>query len=126
MLVFLSYIAQSAGSVEYIDCISAEKDSLTKCPSYDTEQSDNVAAVMLKLRRKQSIPSLQLLPGPLWSGVVASDRVLSMGRIELFNHLLKIIISELKSYSCEQIIHIRYCPQSAGAVGYTDCISTAE
>ena len=29
-----------------------------------------------------SAPSLPLLPGPLWLGVVAPDRVLSMGQIE--------------------------------------------
>ena len=29
-------------------------------------------------------PSLPLLIGPLWPTVVASDRVLSMGQIELF------------------------------------------
>ena len=33
----------------------------------------------------QSTPSLLLLPGPLWSGEAASDRVLSMGQIELFD-----------------------------------------
>ena len=31
----------------------------------------------------QSTPSLPSLPGPLWPGVVAPDRVQSMGRIEL-------------------------------------------
>ena len=30
-------------------------------------------------------PSLPLLPGPLWSRVVASNRLLSMGQIELFD-----------------------------------------
>ena len=30
-----------------------------------------------------STPSLPTLPGPLWPGVVAPDRVLSMGQIEL-------------------------------------------
>ena len=30
-----------------------------------------------------STPSLPSLPGPLWPGVVAPDRVLSMGHIEL-------------------------------------------
>ena len=30
-------------------------------------------------------PSLLLLSGLLWPGVVASDRVISMGQIELFN-----------------------------------------
>ena len=31
----------------------------------------------------QSAPLLTSLPGPLWSGVLAPGRVLSMGRIEL-------------------------------------------
>ena len=38
---------------------------------------------MLELWGMQSTPSLPLLPGPLWSGVIASERVLSMGQIEL-------------------------------------------
>ena len=33
----------------------------------------------------QSTPSLPLLPGPLWPGVVTPDRVLSIGQIELFD-----------------------------------------
>ena len=37
----------------------------------------------------QSIPSLPSLPCPHWLGVVASDRVLSMGQIEL-NLVLKL------------------------------------
>ena len=31
----------------------------------------------------QCTPSLPSLPGPLWPGVVATDKVLSMGQIEL-------------------------------------------
>ena len=38
---------------------------------------------MLKLWGMQSTPSLPLFPGPLWSGVIAPDRVLSIGVIEL-------------------------------------------
>ena len=33
----------------------------------------------------QSTPSLPLLLGPLWSGVAAPDKVLSMDQIELFD-----------------------------------------
>ena len=33
----------------------------------------------------QSIPSLPVLPGPLLFEVVAPDRVLSMGQMELFD-----------------------------------------
>ena len=35
--------------------------------------------VMLELWGMWSIPSLPLLPGPLWPGMVAPDRALSMG-----------------------------------------------
>ena len=38
---------------------------------------------MLELWGMQSTPSLPSLPGPLWPGVVALDRVLSMSQIEL-------------------------------------------
>ena len=38
---------------------------------------------MLELWGMLSTPSLQSLPAPLWSGVVAPDRVPSMGQIEL-------------------------------------------
>ena len=55
---------QSAGPVEYTDCISAER--------YDTKQLDGDAL------ETQSTLSLPSLPGPLWFRVVAPDRVLSM------------------------------------------------
>ena len=38
---------------------------------------------MLEIRGMRSTPSLPLLPGPLWPRVVAPDRVLSMGQMEL-------------------------------------------
>ena len=38
---------------------------------------------MLELWGMWSNPSLSSLPDPLWPGVIASDRVLSMGQIEL-------------------------------------------
>ena len=33
----------------------------------------------------RSTPSLPLLPGPLWPGVIAPDRILSVGQIEFFD-----------------------------------------
>ena len=39
---------------------------------------------MLELWGMYSTTSLPSLQGPLWSGVVALDRVQSMGQIELF------------------------------------------
>ena len=56
---------------------------LNKCPGYDTKQSDSEVAVMLELWRMWSTPLLPSPPGPLWPRVVAPDRVLSMGQIEL-------------------------------------------
>ena len=56
---------------------------LNKCPGYDTKQTDSEVPVMLGLwgmRSNHSLPSLQ---GPLWPGVVATDKVLSLGQIEL-------------------------------------------
>ena len=38
---------------------------------------------MLELWGMRNTPSLPSLPGPLWAGVVAPDRVVSMGQIEL-------------------------------------------
>ena len=52
-------------------------------PAYDTKQYDGEGPVMLELWGMQSTPSLPSLPGSLWPGVVAPDRVLSMGQIEL-------------------------------------------
>ena len=69
----------------YTDCISAEGWALppNECPGYNTKQSDSEILVMLDLWGMLSTPSLPSLLGPLWSGVVAPDRVLSMGQIEL-------------------------------------------
>ena len=50
-----------------------------ECPGYNPKQSDGEAPVILELWRMLSSPSLQSLPGPLWLGEVAPDRVLSMG-----------------------------------------------
>ena len=54
-----------------------------KCPRYDTKQSDGEASVILELWGIWSTLSLPLLPAPLWPGVIAPDRVLSKGQIEL-------------------------------------------
>ena len=41
---------------------------------YDTKQSDGEALIILELWRKRSVPSLPLLPCPLWIRVVAPDK----------------------------------------------------
>ena len=80
----LIFWSNSAGVAEYTDWFSAEGlDSPNECPGYDIEQSDGEALVMLELWGMQSTSLLPLLPVPLWPGVVALDRVLSIGQIEL-------------------------------------------
>ena len=83
--------AQSAGVVKYTDCTSAEGSTPTtttththtnECPGYDSKQSGGGIPVMLELWEMQSTCSLPSFPGPLWSRVVAPDRVLFMGQIE--------------------------------------------
>ena len=49
-------------------------------PGYDTNQFESEVPVLLELWGMRSTPSL---PGPLLPGAVTSDRVLSMGQIEL-------------------------------------------
>ena len=67
-------VAKSAGTAEYTDCISAEGyDSTNECIGYDTKQSDGEASVMVELWGMRSNPSLPLLSGSLWPGVVAPD-----------------------------------------------------
>ena len=57
-----------------------------ECSGYDTKQSDCEVPVILKFWGMLSNPSLPSLPSLLWSGVIASDRVLIkliMGQIKL-------------------------------------------
>ena len=49
----------------------------------DMTLNDGEVPVMLELWGMQSTLSLLSLLGPLWPGVVAPDRVLSMGQIEI-------------------------------------------
>ena len=57
--------------------------SPNECAGYNTKQSDGEDLVMLKLWRMRNTLFLPSLPGPLWPRVIASDRVPSMGQIEL-------------------------------------------
>ena len=58
-----------------------------ECPEYDTKQSDGEVPVKLGLWGMRNTPSLPLLSGQLWPGVVAPDRALSIGLIELTVYL---------------------------------------
>ena len=79
LLCFLGFngilFAQSAGTVEYTNCFSAQgEDSTNECPVYDTKQSDGEVPAILELWGMRSYPSLPSLPGPLWPGVVSPDK----------------------------------------------------
>ena len=73
-------------AVEYTDCIFEEELGLSpnECPGYDSKQSDDVTLV-LEHWGLWSTLSLPLFSGPLRPRVVAPDRVLSMGQIDLFD-----------------------------------------
>ena len=58
-----------------------------QCSGYGTKLSDGEVPVMLELWGMWNTFSLPLLRGSLWPGVVAPDKVLSMGQIEL-NYVL--------------------------------------
>ena len=75
-------MAKSAGSAEYTDCISAEGYDSNNCPGFYIK-TDGEARIMLEFWEMRIIPSLPSLPGRFWPGVVATDRVLFMGQIEL-------------------------------------------
>ena len=86
-MLFIVYtqlnIAQLAGTVEYTDCTSSERYPPPKSV-LDMTQNNLIgeAPVMMELWEMQSNPSLPSLPGPLWPGVIAPDRSLSMDQIE--------------------------------------------
>ena len=54
-----------------------------ECPSYETKQSDGEVPVIPEFLGMQSTPSLPLFPALLCPRMVALDRVLSMGQIQL-------------------------------------------
>ena len=86
--MLLNTFAQSAGAVEYTDWpLQRGKTPTNECTGYETKQSDGEVPAVLELWGMWSTPSLLLLPGPLWPGVVAPDRALSRGKKELTAYL---------------------------------------
>ena len=82
-------MVQSSGDAEDTKQSDGESDCLVSKPghsleaSYPSAEMQSVYSVMLELWGMRSTTSLPLIPGPLWPGVLAPDRVLSMGDIEL-------------------------------------------
>ena len=64
-------------------CRGVRPHPLNEYTGYDMKSSDSQTPVMLALWGMRSISSLPSLLGPLWFWVVAPDKVLSIGRIEL-------------------------------------------
>ena len=71
-------------SIYQLDLCRRVRPPCNECPGYDIKKSDVEASVMLELWGMQSTTSLSSLPGQPWRGVVLSERVKSMGQIELF------------------------------------------
>ena len=85
--------------IEYTDSFSAEElDPNNEGPGYDTKQPDGDAPVLLELWGMWSTPLLPSLPVPLWPGVVAPDRVLSMDQIKLNSTYTELIWLKLNRY----------------------------
>ena len=78
-------MTQLTGVVEYTNCISADVKTPPTSVLDMIQNNDGEAPVMLELWVMRSTPSMPLLSGLLGSGVVAPDRVLSMGQIELLD-----------------------------------------
>ena len=86
MVCFLQYpLAQLTRAVEYMS-ISLQRGNPpqpNEYPGYDIKQSDGEVPVMLWGNTEYLF--IFITPGPLWPGVVAPDRFLSMGQIEVFD-----------------------------------------
>ena len=76
-------LMQSSSSSSHADCRGYPYPN--EYPGNDIKQPAGEAPVMLDFGGMRSSPSWLLLPGLIWPGVVAPDRVLSMGQIEMFD-----------------------------------------
>ena len=80
----IMYLVESNGTVEYTDySLQRGKTTPNEFPEYDAKRFDGEVPAVLELWGMQSTPSLPSLQGLLRPGVVAPDRVISMGQIEL-------------------------------------------
>ena len=83
-----------------------------ECPGYDIKHSDGKAPVILELWRMQSTSSVPSLPDPLWARVVAPDRVLSIGQIELFGYLNWVQTNDMQNWLVwNRTNHLTVCKQ---------------
>ena len=71
--------AQSAGAVEYTLAGPLQREKTPLTSVLDMTLNNQMVRFQLELWGMRSTPSLPLLPGRLWPGVVAPDRALSLG-----------------------------------------------
>ena len=71
------------GAVEYRLYLLRGVRPSYESPDYDTKKSDGEVPMMQEIWVMLKIPSLPSLPDSLFLGVVAPDRALSMGQIDL-------------------------------------------
>ena len=66
---------------------------------------------MLKLWGMRSSPSLPSFAGPLWPGVVAPNRFLSMGQVEQFDCVKANDLGLIELFEIELFDHVTVCKQ---------------
>ena len=66
-------------------CREVRSHPYNECPGYDIKQSDDEAPVILELWGMWTTPHIAIVPRSTLARVVAPDRVLSKGQIELFD-----------------------------------------
>ena len=82
----LNKIAQSAGTVKYIDFISTTDQSLTtELYNHDIKQSDSEVLVMQRTLKNGEFHFNAIAPRSTLTGFVAPNRVLAIGQIELLD-----------------------------------------
>ena len=77
---FCCPVSWGSGMDQLHFCWGVRPPPTNECPGYDTKQSDGEAPVRQELLGMWSTPSLPLLSDPLWPGVVAPNKVLSLGK----------------------------------------------
>ena len=74
LLMIITYEHFGGCRIHQLHLCRRARPSPNECPRYDTKQSDGEVPVMLGLRGIWSTPSLPLLQGPLWPGMLEPDR----------------------------------------------------
>ena len=92
-----------------------------QCSGYGTKQSYGKATVILELWWIQSTLLLPSLQGLLWAGVVAPDRILSIGQTEVFDILTVLMLNWIVWNTTVLTFKLLVC--SARAAKYITCIS---